>query len=193
MGGKDIKLVLNKGNKFSNLSSIKKNSGKYVIKEIYKNVDLTKYNGHPLYKTYYGMKDRCYNPNMIHYNNYGGRGITICNEWLDKKDGIKNFITWAEQNGYVPNNGLTIDRINNNKGYSPDNCRWVTWDIQISNRRTTKRNMVDGHNIEEYNGLFLTNLYYNNKLYPVGTFNNVEDALEGKYTLLNILEGSNEL
>jgi hypothetical protein len=53
--------------------------------------------------------------------------------------------------------------------------------------------MVDGHNIEEYNGLFLTNLYYNNKLYPVGTFNNVEDALEGKYTLLNILEGSNEL
>lgn len=192
IGGKDTKLILNKGRKFCEIESVKKNSGKYIIKNLFDDVDLTNYSYHPLYKTLHGMIDRCNNEKMIYYYNYGGRGITVCNEWLDKENGLKSFIIWAEQNGYIPNKGLTIDRIDNDKGYFPENCRWVTWDIQIANRRTTKRNMVDGHNIEEYNGLFLTSLYYNKKSYPVGTFNNIEDALEAKYNLFDTLEEINE-
>lgn len=87
-----------------------------------------------LYNTYYNMKDRCYNPKHHAYNNYGGRGIYICDEWLSDKT---KFFDWALANGY--NDNLTIDRIDNNKGYSPDNCRWVDGTIQNSNKRTSLR------------------------------------------------------
>lgn len=76
-----------------------------------------------LYKIFQGMKDRCYNPKSSHYKTYGGRGITICPEWLDK-GGVQSFISWSLNNGYDDN--LSLDRIDNNKSYSPDNCQWVT-------------------------------------------------------------------
>lgn len=75
------------------------------------------------------MKQRCYNKNHDKYLRYGGRGITICDEWL--KD-IQVFIGWAKTNGY--NNNLTIDRIDNDKGYRPDNCRWISVVAQAGNR-----------------------------------------------------------
>lgn len=76
-----------------------------------------------LYSIYSGMKQRCYNPNNQHYSIYGGKGIKICDEWLNK-NGLQNFIEWSLNNGYEEH--LTIDRINSSADYSPQNCRWIT-------------------------------------------------------------------
>ena len=86
-----------------------------------------------LYKVWQGMKTRCYNPNFIYYCNYGGRGIMICDEW---KNDFSKFYEWAINNGYKE--GLTIDRINNDGNYEPDNCRWITRAEQNRNQRKTK-------------------------------------------------------
>jgi hypothetical protein len=86
---------------------------------------------------FYGMKSRCYNTNCPSYIYYGGRGIKICNEWLYD---INNFIEWSIKNGFDRN--LTIDRIDNNGNYEPNNCRWVSRKIQSKNKRkaTDKNN-----------------------------------------------------
>jgi len=69
------------------------------------------------------MKSRCYNTNNTKYYLYGGKNITICKEWLENYD---NFKTWSIKNGYEPNKKLSIDRINSNKNYEPNNCQWIT-------------------------------------------------------------------
>ncbi|MDD3229598.1 MAG: hypothetical protein PHE09_10320 [Oscillospiraceae bacterium] len=93
---------------------------------------LSQNNGHiaKLYKLWSGIKDRCLNINNPHYKEYGGRGILICEDWVSDYEA---FHKWAVSNGYKE--CLSIDRVNNNKGYSPDNCRFVTMTEQNRNKR----------------------------------------------------------
>lgn len=91
------------------------------------------------YDIWYSMIDRCYNPNNHAYKNYGQRGITVCTEWVN--DFIK-FYEWTKVSGYKDN--LSLDRIDNNRGYSPKNCRWVTLKEQQRNRRSNVKIKYNG-------------------------------------------------
>lgn len=92
------------------------------------------------------MKKRCENPACKDYPHYGGRGITVCSEWHD----FERFRDWALANGY--RDDYTLDRVCNNKGYSPWNCRWVSRRAQSYNRTTNTRLRIDGkvRTIEEW-------------------------------------------
>ena len=75
-----------------------------------------------LYHVYHGIKQRCYNKNNPKYNLYGGKGIKMCDEWYDD---YLIFKQWSLENGYKPNQNLSIDRIDSNGDYNPQNCQWI--------------------------------------------------------------------
>ena len=91
-----------------------------------------------LYDVHRQMMQRCYNVECKDYKNYGGRGIFVCNEWMN----LAEFISWAENSGYK--NGLTIERINVNEGYYPDNCTWIANKFQAHNTRKVKTITFNG-------------------------------------------------
>lgn len=92
-----------------------------------------------IYKVFRGMIDRCYNPNNKNFKKYGGRGITICEEW---KKNPREFIEWAYENGYdekAKKRECTIERIDVNGNYEPSNCKWVDMKMQAKKRRRSGR------------------------------------------------------
>lgn len=94
---------------------------------------------HPIFHIWRGIKRRCYLKTDQHYKNYGARGIKMCEQW---KNDFKAFYDWSINNGYKK--GLSIDRIDNNQGYCPENCRWATAKQQANNRTTTVKLMWKG-------------------------------------------------
>ena len=129
------------------------------------------------YKTWYGMMSRCTNPKIKAYKDYGARGITVCEEWVD----VATFIAWAESTH--PNiEGVSLDRIDNDKGYYPENCRWADRSTQGTNQR------MKSNNTSGYVGIYWNKdskkwdakIGVNSKLVNIGTFPLLENAIEAR-------------
>lgn len=103
--------------------------------------------GSRLYIIWNNMKQRCSNPNSFEFHLYGGRGISVCEEW---KNSYEAFRSWAMENGYSPK--LSIDRIDNNGNYCPENCRWATAVEQANNTRRNRLLTYKGetHSVSEW-------------------------------------------
>lgn len=127
---------------------------------------------HRIYMTWYNMIQRCYNPSHIRYDDWGGRGITVCDEWKDSpaqfiKDMFPSFVE-----------GLTLDRIDNDKGYSKENCRWATKSEQCTNQRISVRNTSGfiGVSYRKHRLKFTCNLSVNNKNTYIGLYDTALEA-----------------
>ena len=130
---------------------------------------------HPLYNVWGHIKRRCYNTTDKNYMSYGGRGIIVCEEW---KNDFKSFYDWAISNGYKK--GLTLDRKDNNKGYEPPNCRWVTKTIQSRNQRKRHGTSSNYIGVSSKNGKWQSYVTVNKKFVHIGHFNNEIDAAEAR-------------
>lgn len=102
-------------------------------------IQKTKWNNKRIETIFKGMKQRCYNPKEKSYKWYGSKGIKVCDEWMNNP---KSFEEWSLQNGY--DDSLTIDRINEDKDYSPDNCRWIKNNQNAKYKSTTSIISIDG-------------------------------------------------
>jgi len=110
--------------------------------------------GTKLYDVWASMKQRILNPKNKRFKDYGGRGIIICPEWTDMENGFINFKDWSLSNGYIE--GLTINRIDNNGNYEPNNCNWIT---NKENNRNTRRSKVTLEKANEIRELYKTGDY----------------------------------
>lgn len=127
-----------------------------------------------LYKIWQGMKKRCYNVNTKEYSYYGGRGIKVCEGWCND---FQTFYDWSMENGY--NESLTIDRINYNGNYEPNNCRWTDYKTQNRNSRHNKQFTINGEARCLSEWCEILNLNYKTVLARINQYNwTIEQALE---------------
>ncbi len=127
-----------------------------------------------LYSIYFKMIVRCYNPKCESFPDYGGRGITVCDEW---RNDLISFMWWALSNGYSKN--LQIDRINNDGNYEPSNCRWTTRVVNTQNTRVLKSNNLSGfRGVDFYKNrkMWRARITNNKKIYHLGLFNTAKEA-----------------
>ena len=153
----------------------------------YQKHDLT--NTH-LYDTWSHMKGRCENPKTVQYEYYGGRGIKVCDEW---KNDFMAFYNWALSNGYKKE--LTIDRIDVNGNYCPENCRWVDIFQQASNKRKSIRNKsgyvgISYSETEKRKKRWCSRISIKHKIIRLGWYFTQKEALEArnKYIIDNGLD-----
>ncbi len=132
---------------------------------------------HRFYGTWRQMVDRCTNPKIKAYKDYGGRGISVCEEWLD----VRNFITWAEKT-YPNIEGVSLDRIDNDKGYSPENCTWSDKTTQCINQRIRKDNKSGyvGVGFNKSKGKWEASLKLNNIYKYIGSFHTIKEAVQAR-------------
>ena len=132
---------------------------------------------HRFYKTWKHMVDRCNNPKIKAYKDYGGRGISVCEDWLD----IRNFVDWCDLT-HPNQEGYTLDRINNDKGYSPENSRWVDKSTQAINRRMRRTNTSGfvGVGFNKSKGKWEASLKLNNIYKYIGSFLTIEEAAQAR-------------
>ena len=129
------------------------------------------------YKTWYNMVHRCVSPKNKDYKDYGGRGITVCKEWLD----IKNFVAWCDLTH--PNiEGVSLDRIDVNGNYGPINCRWADKTTQVINQRM-KKNNTSGYvgviwHIRDKR--WVVNIRISKKLINLGSFKDKIEAVQAR-------------
>lgn len=143
---------------------------------------------HPLYYRWVCMRSRCEDPNCPQFYNYGGRGIFVCKEWSEA------FEPFAIHMGLPPTPEHTLDRINNELGYFPDNCRWVTRTEQCLNRRTFTNNTTGATGITRVeNGSFNARYDEEHVRYNLGMFLNIESAIEYRNEFIYLLHKDKEV
>lgn len=141
---------------------------------------------HRLYYTWKSMKRRVFDAKYKAYKQYGGRGITICERWLDVKNFIDDMYPSYQE-------GLELDRIDNDGNYEPSNCRWATRSIQCRNTKllmSTNKSGYRGVYFNKRENRFLTNITINNKLIYIGRYKTAQEAgiAYDKYVIENNLE-----
>ena len=139
---------------------------------------------HRLYSIYNNMKNRCLNKNFHKFESYGKRGIKICDEWLQE---FKSFYTWAFSCGYKE--GLTLDRIDVDGNYCPENCRWVDIHIQASNKRPYNNSKTGYKGIYPKGSKFAAQINVNKERFYLGSFKTIKEAVNAR----NIFITNNKL
>jgi hypothetical protein len=129
---------------------------------------------HPLFNVLRGMRERCVNPKHVAYDNYGGRGIYVCSEWLASG---KAFVDWAFANGWE--HGLQLDRRDNDGPYSPGNCHFITQAKNAKNHRLIRKDNDSGYcgvGFHKRDKTWHARVSYNKKKIHIGTFSTAKEA-----------------